>query len=74
VPYQSVLKQNYFLPLRKNAQAYYNAGVVVVTREVVGSDPGANPTIVSNNASAVKFYNATGSPVRFESKKYVLFI
>jgi hypothetical protein len=30
--------------------------------------PGANPTIVSYNASAVKIYNATGSLVRFENK------
>jgi hypothetical protein len=27
--------------------------------------PGANPTIASYNASAVKIYNATGSLVRF---------
>jgi hypothetical protein len=30
--------------------------------------PGANPTIVSYNASAVKFYNTTSSLVRFENK------
>jgi hypothetical protein len=29
--------------------------------------PGANPTIVSYNASAVKIYSATSSPVRFET-------
>jgi hypothetical protein len=33
---------------------------------------GANPMIVSYNASAVKTYNATGSLVRFESK-YIVF-
>jgi hypothetical protein len=27
----------------------------------------ANPTIASYNASVVNFYNATGSPARFES-------
>jgi hypothetical protein len=31
-------------------------------------NPGANPTIVSCNASAVKIDNATGSLVRFENK------
>jgi hypothetical protein len=30
--------------------------------------PGANPTIASYNASAVNFYNATGSLARFETK------
>jgi hypothetical protein len=30
--------------------------------------PGANPTIVSYNARAVKFFNATSSLVRFENK------
>jgi hypothetical protein len=30
--------------------------------------PGANPTIVSHNASALKIYNATSSLVRFETK------
>jgi hypothetical protein len=29
---------------------------------------GANATIVRYNASAVKIYNSTSSPVRFESK------
>jgi hypothetical protein len=29
---------------------------------------GANPTILSCDASAVKIYNATSSPVRFENK------
>jgi hypothetical protein len=32
---------------------------------------GPNPTIVSYNASVVKIYNATGSLVRFESKRMV---
>jgi hypothetical protein len=30
--------------------------------------PGASPTIVSFNASAVKIYNATGIPVLLENK------
>jgi hypothetical protein len=30
--------------------------------------PGVNPTIVSDNASVVKFYNAVSSLVRFENK------
>jgi hypothetical protein len=34
----------------------------------VQSRPGATPTIVSNDASAVKMYNATISLVRFEKK------
>jgi hypothetical protein len=32
--------------------------------------PGANPMIVSYNASGVKIYNATGSLVRFEAKLF----
>jgi hypothetical protein len=35
--------------------------------------PGANPTIVSYNASAVKIYNATSSIVRFENKIIIFF-
>jgi hypothetical protein len=34
----------------------------------VREKPGANPTIVSYNASIVKINNATGSQVRFENK------
>jgi hypothetical protein len=33
------------------------------------SHPGSNPTILSYNASDVKFYNATSSLVHFENKK-----
>jgi hypothetical protein len=36
---------------------------------LVGLSIGANPTIVSHNASAVKIYNAASSLVRFENKK-----
>jgi hypothetical protein len=32
------------------------------------TQPGANPTMVSNNASVVKVYNATNSLVRFKDK------
>jgi hypothetical protein len=32
------------------------------------NSPGANPTIASYSASAVKIQNATGSPVQFENK------
>jgi hypothetical protein len=35
--------------------------------------PGANPTIVSYNASVVNFYNATGSLVRFENKNIIFY-
>jgi hypothetical protein len=31
-------------------------------------NPGANPTIASYNASAVKIYNASGSLARFENR------
>jgi hypothetical protein len=31
--------------------------------------PGANPTILSYNASAVKIYSATSNTVRFEKQK-----
>jgi hypothetical protein len=34
---------------------------------------GANPTIMSNNASAVKIYNATSSLVRFENTNNFFF-
>jgi hypothetical protein len=34
---------------------------------------GANPTIASYNASAVNFYNATGSLARFENKNIILY-
>jgi hypothetical protein len=44
----------------KNTLAYYNASVVV-------ANPGANPTIVSYNASAVKIYNAASRLVRCEN-------
>jgi hypothetical protein len=36
--------------------------------------PGANPTIVSYNASAVKIYNTTSSLVRFENKNILFFL
>jgi hypothetical protein len=36
------------------------------------TNPGANPTIVSCNASALIFYNATPSLVRFETKIFFL--
>jgi hypothetical protein len=34
---------------------------------------GANPTIASYNAGAVKFYNGTSSPVRFENNIFLLY-
>jgi hypothetical protein len=34
---------------------------------------GANPTIVSCNASAIKIYNATNSIVQFENKNIFFF-
>jgi hypothetical protein len=61
-------KQSYFPPLCKNTLAYYNDSIVVVNAAVKGFARGANPTIVSYNTSAVKFYDATNSLVRFESK------
>jgi hypothetical protein len=36
------------------------------------NQPGANPTIVGYNASAVKIYNGTISLVRFEKKNIFL--
>jgi hypothetical protein len=33
--------------------------------------PGPNPTIASCDASVVNFYKSTGSPARFENKKYL---
>jgi hypothetical protein len=43
---------------------YYNTDVVVVNSGVVELGPGANPTTVRYNASAVKIYNATSSLCR----------
>jgi hypothetical protein len=37
-------------------------------------EPGANPTIASYNASAVKIYNATGSLARFENKIIIFYL
>jgi hypothetical protein len=36
--------------------------------------PGANPKIVSCNASAVKIYNSTSSLVRYENEKLSSFL
>jgi hypothetical protein len=36
-------------------------------------NPGANPTIESYNASAIEFYNATGSLVRLENKTILFY-
>jgi hypothetical protein len=41
--------------------------------ETVSFVSGANPTTLSYNASVVKFYNATGSPARFENKNIFFF-
>jgi hypothetical protein len=38
------------------------------------TDSGANPTIVSYNASAVKTYNATSSLLRFESRNSLFYL
>jgi hypothetical protein len=42
------------------------------TTRVVKTDSGANPTIVSYNASAVTIYNAASSLLRLENKKILL--
>jgi hypothetical protein len=41
---------------------------------LVNPSPGANSTIVSYNAGAVKIHNATSSLGRFENKKYFLLL
>jgi hypothetical protein len=50
---------------------FYSAGVVTHNRRL---DTGANPTIVSYNASVVEAYNATSSLVRFENKNNFTYI
>jgi hypothetical protein len=47
---------------------------VVVNAAVGGFVPGANPAIVSYNASVVKILNATSSPVRSENKTFFVLI
>jgi hypothetical protein len=49
--------KKYFQLLWKITLAYFNTGAVIVNSEVIGSAPGANPTIASYNASVVNFYN-----------------
>jgi hypothetical protein len=46
----------------------FRIGVILKFRPngLIKSTPGANPTIVSYNASAVNFYHATSNIVRFE--------
>jgi hypothetical protein len=44
------------------------------SKEIRKLKPGANPTIVSYNASAVKFYNAASSLVRLIKKYFHLCI
>jgi hypothetical protein len=46
-----------------------NNGHQVVTLSSI-SLTGANPSLVSYNASVVNFYNATGSLARLENKKH----
>jgi hypothetical protein len=50
-------------PRRQGTHTY------VCTHVLNHSCPGANPTIVNYDASAVKIYNATSSLVRFKNKK-----
>jgi hypothetical protein len=45
---------------------YYNAGVVGVNYGSNDLASGANPTILSYNASVVKIYNATNSIARLK--------
>jgi hypothetical protein len=59
-----------------NESFMFNPSTYVIDNEIVSFCPGANPTIVSYNASAVKVYNAsavkvynaTSSLVRFKVK------
>jgi hypothetical protein len=46
----------------------YLVGTAPNFGRMVSHDPGANPTIVSCNANAVKIYNATSSLERFQNK------
>jgi hypothetical protein len=43
---------------------------IYFTKICILNNPGANPTIVNYNASAVRFYNATGSLERFRKQKF----
>jgi hypothetical protein len=59
--------------LSKNALAYVSRMYVLCT--YVGLFPGAIPTILSNNTSALKYvYNAASSLERFDNKNIFLHI
>jgi hypothetical protein len=64
-----VLKTKIFYSTLINALAYYNAVSCKLKSRRIGS--GANPTIVSYNASAVKIYNAASilEPIFYKFNK-----
>jgi hypothetical protein len=66
------LKTKIFHFTLKNAVVFYSSGVVAVNSKVVELVPGAKPTFVSYNASAVKIYKATSSLVRFKNRTMFL--
>jgi hypothetical protein len=70
--------KNTFLYICKNAQAYYNTGVVAVNSKIVGlalTIMNYNASAVKNyHASAVKIYSATNSLEHFENKNIFLYI
>jgi hypothetical protein len=58
----------------KNSVQYFTSFYLKKALAAVGAViAGANPTIVSYNASAVKIYSATSSLVRFENKSILIY-
>jgi hypothetical protein len=50
-----------------------SASQFAIYTKIVTNKPGSYPTIASYNASAVKIYNASSSPLRFENKNIFSF-
>jgi hypothetical protein len=61
------------LVVEKNANSFAENWGKSQKIVIITSTPGANPTIVSYEASVVKLYNATSGIVRFENTNIVFY-